>query len=446
MDIEIELPCKKVNFIFTWRRNLVRVWSNSSFSSFRIFHTNTKTMHSIDNGSIEPTLQLQIEELAKQGQLERATTLFKETLAVGQQYNVNYLTYGYNLCGHYMQHKHDYHSAIDAFTNAIQLYEIHIWNTISQEEKESVNEEGISMIDVTSYPLYQRTLCYEHIRAYDNAITDLNTAISLKLSREFECKYRHFKIRLLAASYKFKEALDEITIGIQMETDNIKRAELHFFRASVYTDLGKNKQGLRSINKSINLDPSLSDSHVTKARICEKLKQYDEGLKSINQAIEIAMNDNPNAELFVTKANILYSIQQYAEAAIEYTNAMNLTDSNIDKNFWLSRRALCHYNNNEYKEAVVDINTAIQLAPDVLAMYITRATIYGAIWETTLATNDCDFVLNHNQRNNELAAEAWYARSQINDQIERINNAIEDCTRAVELAPKNLNLLNILRS
>jgi rhomboid protease GluP len=78
----------------------------------------------------------------------------------------------------------------------------------------------------------------------------------------------------------------------------------HFNLAMVYKDLNKNKKSLIHFEKSLQVNPSLTEAHYRIAQIYLSTKNFDQALKSIEKAVKISPS---NLKYQETREQILFT-------------------------------------------------------------------------------------------------------------------------------------------
>ena len=90
-----------------------------------------------------------------------------------------------------------------------------------------------------------------------------------------------------------------------------------------------------------------------------------------------------------------------------------------------------HIGKGQYKEAIADFTNFIKINPDYAAAYINRGVAYYEIKEYELALND------YNSAHETLKMIKHIQIEVTNTELGNYDDAIEDCSKAIEINPNN---------
>ncbi len=143
------------------------------------------------------------------------------------------------------------------------------------------------------------------------------------------------------------------------------------FKASALSRLGRHSEALALAAKDISLDPTSATPYSERAKIYDRMKNYDDAITDYNKAISI----KPTAALYAKRGLCWDNKEDYTKAAADYSKAIELDDS---VGVYFRDRAYCHYQLKDYNSAVADLNKAIELDPKDSPAYLYRGYVYLA--------------------------------------------------------------------
>ncbi len=162
---------------------------------------------------------------------------------------------------------------------------------------------------------------------------------------------------------------------------------------TVYAMTNKNELALEMYNKSLQIDPNLSDAYNNRGAFYYfYLQEYDQALMDYSQAIML----NPNNDYALYNRGILYLFQeQYQKGIIDLTKSLELNPKQNKANF---DRGICFYYINEYKKSIKDYNKAIKYNRTINPferlnngmVYYWRSFSYAEIGRTRKANKDME--------------------------------------------------------
>jgi len=133
-----------------------------------------------------------------------------------------------------------------------------------------------------------------------------------------------------------------------------------YWRGFILEMLGKYKDALKVYDLVINLDPKNPDVWNAKGNLLSELKRTDEALICYDKALELCLDDSPDATSLNRKGNALLELGRFEEAVQCYEEALNLDDKNDI--FW-SNKGVALMELNKYEAAADCFKTALMINP-----------------------------------------------------------------------------------
>ena len=184
------------------------------------------------------------------------------------------------------------------------------------------------------------------------------------------------------------------------------------------------KSSLASLLESKNISKyklNTASSYYKRAYLYLKQNEYDKAINDYNKAIEF----NPNKVSYYAERADLYAKQkEYLNAIKDYNKAIELNPNNA---VYYSKRAKVYEQQNEYDKALTDYNKAIELNPSKKSYYVERDSLKKLIRLD-------EFKELQKQKNTHINNAQKYEHKQ------NYSKAIDEYTKAIELAPKDADL------
>ncbi|MFZ6024312.1 MAG: tetratricopeptide repeat protein [Bacteroidota bacterium] len=152
----------------------------------------------------------------------------------------------------------------------------------------------------------------------------------------------------------------------------------------------------------------LSVLYRNKALMFYYLDKKKEGLETINLSID---TDPNNALAYKTRAQIYEALGQYERAIRDYGNAILLYTATKDMSETYRQRSLMYRAILEYKNSLADINKSIELDPAGGWNFQLRSTLYGYMKKFMPAIQDCNTALELYLNDSISTAAVLYARA-----------------------------------
>ena len=236
---------------------------------------------------------------------------------------------------------------------------------------------------VSAYEL--RGLCRINQKKYADAIKDYDQA--LRYDPENQGLW-HNRILCLIQEKDYDRALAEIDT---MTTRWSRYARAYAMQAEVYLLQNDTVKAVKSLDKSLDLDP------------------YDGGLWAERAVISLSGEKWKEGEEYLTK-----SIHLLPKNAVNYIN-----------------RALARYNQNNLRGAMADYDTALDLDPNNFLGHYNRGLLRAQVGDDNRGIEDFDFVLKLEPDN----LMALFNRALLLEQTGNLRAAIRDYSKVIEEYP-----------
>lgn len=128
-------------------------------------------------------------------------------------------------------------------------------------------------------------------------------------------------------------------------------------RAISYKNIGEIEKALIDIDKAIKIVPRISNLHIIKADILERLNRINDAEKTFDRAIEIEIQETTSFISFNHKMDFLERNERTLEAIDNLNKVLAENPYNRDLYF---KRAEIYYSKGEYKMAEKDFEIALQ--------------------------------------------------------------------------------------
>jgi tetratricopeptide (TPR) repeat protein len=329
-----------------------------------------------------------------------------------------------------MEKRRDYYKAIEECTQAIWISES-LWDCI-----ETMRHKDYKIVDKWIEPYYNRAFCYKQLREYEKALKDIDTAISKKLSLHSECAiFRAEKASILAKIGKYKQALSEISIALEYETEKPARASLYSLEGEMHLALDNCDKALKSANESVKLDPKDTVITLARSRIYDRMGNLEKAVEDIDRVIRLEKDLNRQSMLYTMKGNTLFNMDKCDKAIAAYTKSAEYCDDLYEKGVIIMSIAGVHFYLDEIEKGLRKLDQAVNLNAKDSRIYIRRAGVYCKLKEYEKALQDCNTALQLSVSDNKLIAEIYFERSRVYSLLHEFKCAIEDCKKAIMLDP-----------
>ena len=154
----------------------------------------------------------------------------------------------------------------------------------------------------------------------------------------------------------------------------------------IYLDNNMFSEALKAINKAIKINNGNADFFLMRARVHDKMKNYNAATNDIQTALDLAPKQS---DMYWVAANVLFKMGRFNEAANNYTRAIQYDNENmIELHNAYYNRGSCLLKMKKYQEAVADFNSAIEIEPAFTGAYHNRGVVLKNLRKYNSACND----------------------------------------------------------
>lgn len=293
--------------------------------------------------------------------------------------------------------------------------------------------------------LYTRHLAPER-RDHEVALGWINQAIALsslvpnaKERSFFTVFNRNGKALIEAHRGRPQLALQLVTDGLaqldrELAPDEqlLHRSVLRYNRAQVLVGLGRLEEALADYDSVIALDPNYPEYHFDRGNLLHRMGRDDEALASYEQALQLSP---PFPEVHYNRAELLVELGELKQAIASFSYVLELDPDYLDA--YVNRAsALAELGQNE--QAAADVARGLALDPANPHLLALRAQLELEAGRLDTARTAVDQALAVDA---ELAG-AWVVRGTLHYTEGALTDALDDFTRALELASDEAILFN----
>ena len=227
-------------------------------------------------------------------------------------------------------------------------------------------------------------------------------------------------------SKNYSDAIAQYSKAIEMDPDFTKA---YLARANTYEILGKDNDATDDYKRAIVFMPKDSDVHYQAGRLLNKLGKYDEALPILNIATKLSKK---NIKAYQEKVTTLIALENYELALKVADTAISLKKSALN---YYNHGLVCEKLENPV-QAKADFTQAIRANPNFVEPYLSRAALEMNLNKLDNAMNDCSRVLSKDEKN----TKAYFIRSQIYIKRLEYPNAINDISRIILIRPDDTEM------
>ncbi|MGB3512732.1 MAG: tetratricopeptide repeat protein [Microcoleaceae cyanobacterium] len=334
----------------------------------------------------------QAQELAKQGEQQRAIALYAQAINLNPQNARIYYQRGNSYYG-----QRAYEKAIKDYTKAIQI-------------KSNYNDA-----------YYNRALSYYELDNYVKAITDFTQTLRLN-PNDAEAYDKRGLIYYKIGDYK--NSIQDYSQSIRL---NPKNTEVYINRGIARGAIGDRSGAISDYTQALKINPNDPKAYYHRGRARFYLADDPGAIEDYTQALELKA-DYPDAH--TNRCSSYLNLRKYQAAIEDCTQAIELNPKDIAA---YNNRCVGYLNLGEYQKAVEDCSIAIDMNPENAKAYNNRALARSASGDLQGAIQDCTTAIKINSND----SVAYSNRGMIYLEIGNYNNAIEDFAQAIKLNPTN---------
>ncbi len=226
----------------------------------------------------------------------------------------------------------------------------------------------------------ERGFIYSELDQYDDALTDLDRAISLDPTLAVAYAYRSYVYTDQGnTGLAMADAEKAVELGSDL-SPGTRSALLHalaYARAEEGDLAGAVVDATASIDEIGADDPDSARTFALRGRIYRNLEQYAESIADLNQAIAIGSGDVAALDGFYYQRSVTYyDMGDYESAISDQMASMQLEEASAGDHEYLGD---IYYAAEQYDQAIASYQAAIQIAPDDAWLHNYLGDIYYEI-------------------------------------------------------------------
>ena len=221
---------------------------------------------------------------------------------------------------------------------------------------------------------------------------------------------------------KYTEAIDDYTRAIRYNPDN---QGLWHNRILCRINEKDYERGLAEIDTMLTRWSNYARGYAMQAEIYLLQTDTTQAIKSLDKSLEL---DPYDAGIWAERAVISLALQKWQEGEGCLNEAIHLQPKNAG---YYINRALARYNQNGLRGAMADYDTALDLDPNNFIGHYNRGLLRAQVGDDNRGIEDFDFVLRLEP--NDLMA--LFNRALLLEQTGNLRDAIRDYSKVIEEFP-----------
>ncbi|NJO46276.1 MAG: tetratricopeptide repeat protein [Oscillatoriales cyanobacterium RM2_1_1] len=206
-----------------------------------------------------------------------------------------------------------------------------------------------------------------------------------------------------------------------------EKAEIALNQGIEQLQAGKPEAALKTLNRSVQLDPRNAAAVQQRGNAYYDLGNYDQAITDYTQTIQL----NPDgADAYLNRGLILQDQGDLAGAIADYTRVIQLQPQDADAYY---QRGLAHLAQGQYQAAIADHTEVIRLQPQEPSAYRARGTARIQAGELQQGMADYTKAIQLKPDN----AAAYYDRGRARFHLGDYSGALGDYDRVIKLEPNN---------
>ena len=279
-----------------------------------------------------------------------------------------------------------------------------------------------------NHPGFQKAMllrgrCFACVKNYSLAIADLTNYVELNPDD-------HVAGIDLAKIYLATNEIENASMQFEaaINADHSSFDAYHGF-SRVFIKKDRLDVALTQCQKAINIDSSKAEAFATKAEIYLRLGDDSRGIDNYSRAVQIATDDEAKGNYLYLRGVEYYSLNQFDAALNDFQESCKLRPNHAGGLVW--NAAACS-RLDQFTQAIVCLNRAMEIRPNAAQQYqkLGQPVAKKAIRH-----------FNRRLAKDKRDAKTYRDRALANQFISMFASSIDDLTTALELEPKNADLL-----
>ena len=369
---------------------------------------------------------------------------------------------------------HDFFQALRADSSFAPAHEeignLYYYNEM---DKEAINEYTKAIGFAETYPIsasncfYYRAEIYSLQEKFELALQDHSKAI--QLDPKNPSRYLNRAKFYIDYLNDYDKAYDDYSMAIEINPNN---PDLWYERGLFIGNKGDNELAIADFNRALSIDPSHANTikaigvyYKQTGQLDLAIKQYGKGIALVNEEPAIA------ASSYARRSEIYILQEKFQDALLDLNKAIELFPKWSE--YYRLRAQLYRDNLNDYQSALIDLTKVIELNPNDPWAWYNRGRFYRSwisnseaaikdfraalkldstfisavnavglyymdMGQTDLAIDEYTKGTKVENENPRGAAYCYGNRAKIYETLNKIDEAENDYTKAVELDPSNI--------
>jgi len=191
-------------------------------------------------------------------------------------------------------------------------------------------------------------------------------------------------------------------------------------RGLLFKDMREFERALADFNHSVELNPYYDKTYLNRGKIHKFRNEYQKSLDDFNKAIAL----NPQlAGAYLNRGNLYQINQQFELALNDYHAALNIIPDYPEV---FQNKGNVFLNQGRVDDAIEEYEKALRLKPNFWEAHYNKALLHQLKGEWDWALESFSHVI----KINEQLPEAYYQRAKVYIHLERLDEALQDATKA----------------
>lgn len=280
---------------------------------------------------------------------------------------------------------------------------------------------------------WYRGLAYFYQNATQEALKDINKALSLSKSNDKNSQQTLYSIRAQIHSHtaNYSDAINDYSKALSISPKDLGNL---WGRALGYWNTGEYHKALKDFEECEKLiekhdKDNLSKLYMLMAGIYAATNKKEEAIEYYSKSINEKKENN---EAFIYRGDLYFYMEAFGKAIDDYAAALNIvkTDDSKTKEYLYTQRAQSYMEIGEYEKAINDIDQAISLSPNYY-QYIVRGEANRLAGRYKIAVIDFSKSIEI-EPDNSLA---YYRRGWSKEFDRNYDEALIDYNTSIEFSP-----------
>jgi len=261
----------------------------------------------------------------------------------------------------------------------VQIYSDRGWAYLHLKDYQRAITDFNSALDLKpeyAWAYGSRGLVYRFLKDYQRAIADFDRAIELKPEYAWAYGNRGQTYRFLK---NYQRAIADFDRAIELKPEY---AWVYGNRGLIYYLLKDYQRAIADFNCAIELNPEYTWAYGSRGRAYHELKDYQQAIADFDRALEL---DPRNTWAYEQRGRVYRKLRNYQQALEDYDHAVELDPNYVWAYF---HRGITYRMLKDYQRAITDFDRAFELDPHNDAFLVQRGLTNLWMRNTRRAAND----------------------------------------------------------